>query len=134
MDNPKGNANPGTQPTPPSNKMDDSKGKTSSGIQPNVAGLLCYVAWWVTGIVFLVIEKENKFVRFHAFQSIFAFIGITVVEIILSFIPFIWPLYWVIWVLAILLWLYCMYMAYQGKMFKLPVVGNIAEKQVNPTP
>ena len=112
--------------------MDDSKGKTSSGITPNVAGLLCYVLWWITGVIFLIIEKENRFVRFHAFQSIFAFVGITIIEIIIGFIPVLWPLYWVIWVLAILLWLYCMWQAYQGKMFKLPVVGKIAENQVRP--
>ena len=45
-------------------------GKTSTGIQPNVAGLLAYVVGFVTGIIFFVIEKENKFVRFHAMQCI----------------------------------------------------------------
>ena len=60
--------------------------KTSSGLNENVAGLLCYVAWWVSGIVFLIIEKDSKFVRFHAVQSIAAFGAVTVVEIILSFI------------------------------------------------
>ncbi|MFC1909399.1 DUF4870 domain-containing protein [Chloroflexota bacterium] len=44
--------------------------KTSTGLPENVAGLLCYVLWWVSGIVFLIIESENKWIRFHAFQSI----------------------------------------------------------------
>jgi len=47
--------------------------KTSTGLQENIAGLLCYVLGWVTGIIFLFIEKENKFVRFHAVQSIVVF-------------------------------------------------------------
>ncbi len=50
--------------------------KTSSGMQQNVAGLLCYLFWWVTGIIFLIIEKDNKFVRFHAWQSIFTFAAV----------------------------------------------------------
>ena len=106
--------------------------KSGTGMQENVAGLLCYVAWWVTGIIFLIIEKENKFVRFHAFQSIFTFGGITIIQIILSFIPIIgWILGIIIWILSIILWIVCMMRAYQGKLFKLPIVGNIAEKQVN---
>ena len=43
---------------------------TSTGLSPNVAGLLCYVAGWITGIIFFVLERRNKFVRFHAAQSI----------------------------------------------------------------
>ena len=77
--------------------------KTSSGMQQNVAGLLCYLAWWVTGIIFLIIEKENKFVRFHAWQSIFTFGAITIIQIILSFIPIIgWILGIIIWILSVI--------------------------------
>ena len=61
--------------------------KTSSGMDENVAGLLCYLVGWVTGLIFFLIEKENQFVRFHAMQSIVTFGGITVITIILSFIP-----------------------------------------------
>jgi len=105
--------------------------KTTSGMQPNVAGLLCYLFWWVTGIVFLIIEKENKFVRFHAWQSIFIFVVITIIQIILAFIPIIgWILGIVIWILSVILWIVLMYNAYQGKMLKLPIAGNLAENQV----
>ena len=76
--------------------MADPSGKTTTGIQQNLEGLLCYLGWWITGIVFLVLEKENRFVRFHAVQSIITFLVITVVEIILQFIPFIG------WILAYL--------------------------------
>ena len=104
--------------------------KTSTGMQQNVAGLLCYLAWWVTGIVFLIIEKENKFVRFHAWQSIFTFATITVIQIILSFIPIVgWILGIIIWIISVIIWIVCMMQAYQGKLFKLPIVGNIAANQ-----
>jgi uncharacterized membrane protein len=106
--------------------------KTSSGMQENVAGLLCYVLWWVTGVIFLIIEKDNKFIRFHAFQSIFTFGAITIIQIILAFIPIVgWILGIIIWILSVLLWIYCMMKAYQGSRFKLPIVGDIAENQVN---
>lgn len=105
--------------------------RTSSGMQQNLAGLLCYLAWWVTGIVFLIIEKENKFVRFHAWQSIFTFGAITIVQIILSFIPIIgWILGILIWIGSIILWAFLMYNTYQGKTTKLPITGNLAESQM----
>jgi uncharacterized membrane protein len=104
--------------------------KTSSGIQQNVAGLLCYLVGWVTGIIFLITEKENKFVRFHAWQSIIVFGAYMVVAIILSYIPFIgWIIGILLGIAAFILWVVLMYNAYQGKMLKLPVAGNIAENQ-----
>ena len=63
--------------------------KTSTGLDENVAGLLCYVLGWISGIVFLLIEPENKFVRFHAIQSIIVFGILNVAGIILNLIPFI---------------------------------------------
>lgn len=110
-----------------------STGKTSSGIQPNLAGLLCYALGWITGIIFLIMEKENQFVRFHAVQSIVAFGAITVVDIVLSFIPFIGLiLNWIIGVLALILWIVMMLKAYRGEKYKLPWAGDIAEKQSKP--
>ena len=52
--------------------------KTSMGLDESVAGLLCYIVGWITGIVFLVLEKENKFVRFHALQSLLTFLPLSV--------------------------------------------------------
>jgi uncharacterized membrane protein len=105
--------------------------KTSSGLQENVAGLLCYLAGWLTGIIFLIIEKENQFVRFHAWQSIFVFGAFTVVEIVLSFIPVIgWVISWLLGVLAFILWIILMLKAYQGARYKLPISGDLAEKQL----
>ena len=111
--------------------------KTSTGLEANVAGLLCYVLGWVTGLIFILIEKENKFVRFHAMQSIVTFGTITAASIVLSIlglIPFIGVVFdiinWIIGVLAFVLWIVLMVKAAQGTMYKLPWAGNVAEKYV----
>jgi len=109
--------------------------KTSMGLEENIAGLLCYVLGWITGIVFLVLEKENKFVRFHAMQSIATFLPLMVIawiiNLIFMWIPFIsWAISTLIWILVLILWLILMFKAYQGEMYKLPIVGNFAEKQI----
>lgn len=106
-------------------------GSTTS-LEPNVAGLLCYLAGWITGLVFILIEKENKFVRFHAMQSIVTFGALTVLWIvfgILWFIPVVGALLSAIgWILGVVLWILLMVKAYQGERFKLPIAGDIAEK------
>ena len=111
--------------------------KTSTGLEANVAGLLCYVLGWVSGLVFILIEKENKFVRFHAVQSIVTFGSITVVSVvfaILAIIPYIGLVFgiisWIIGLLAFVLWIVLMVKAYQGATYKLPWAGNIAEKWI----
>ena len=99
--------------------------KTSMELDENVAGLLCYILGWVSGLVFFLIEKKNKFVRFHALQSIIVFGILTIVSLVLGWIP---VLGWIIWVLTIVLWIVLMIKAYQGEKFKLPWAGNLAEK------
>jgi len=104
--------------------------KTSTGLEENIAGLLCYVLGWITGIVFLVLEKENKFVRFHAFQSLLTFLPLGVLAWILGWIPFAgWVIAGLVWILILILWLILMFKAYKGERYKLPIVGDIAEKQ-----
>jgi uncharacterized membrane protein len=106
--------------------MAEEKGKTSMGLDPNVAGLLCYVLGWVSGLLFFFLEKENKFVRFHAIQSIVTFGVITVVVVVINFIPVVG------WILAAILWIVLMIKAYQGQRFNLPWAGSFAEKQSDP--
>lgn len=111
--------------------------KSSTGLDTNIAGLLTYVAGFITGIVFLVIEKDSKFVRFHAMQSVMTFVGLFIVNIaftIASFVPFFG---WIIGLfslfllpIGLILWIVLMLKAYQGEWFKLPVVGDMAMKQV----
>jgi uncharacterized membrane protein len=103
--------------------------KTDTGLEEKVAGLLCYVLGWISGIVFLILEPKNKFVRYHAIQSIIVFGAITIAMGILNWIPFIGPfLAWALGVLAIILWVVLMVKAYQGTKYKLPVSGDQAEK------
>jgi uncharacterized membrane protein len=95
--------------------------KSSTGLEENVAALLSYVVGWITGLIFFLIEKDSKFVKFHAMQSIITFGACA----ILSFIPF---LNWIVWILALILWIVLMVKAYQGQKFKLPGIGDLAEK------
>ncbi|MDO8674197.1 MAG: hypothetical protein Q7O66_22530, partial [Dehalococcoidia bacterium] len=96
--------------------MSESKDKTSSGLQPNVAGLLCYVLGWVTGLIFLLLEPKDKYVRFHAVQSIVVFGTITVAMFVLGFIPVLGGvLNWIIRVVAFILWIVLMVKAYRGE-------------------
>jgi len=103
--------------------------KTSTELDENVAGLLCYVLGWISGLVFFLIEKENKFVRFHALQSIVVFGVLTLASIVIGWIPVIgWVINCLIGVLAFVLWIVLMIKAYQGEKFKLPWAGDLAEK------
>ena len=105
--------------------------KTSTGMNQNVAGLLCYLAGWITGLIFFLIEKENRFVRFHAMQSIITFGSLTVIFMILGFIPFVgWMLMPILAILQLILWIVLMVKAYQGQLFKLPIIGDMAEKNI----
>ncbi len=105
--------------------------KTSTGLEANVAGLLCYVLGWISGLVFILIEKENKFVRFHAMQSIIVFGALTLASIVLRWIPLLgWVISLLLSVLGLVLWIVLMVKAYQGEKYKLPWAGDLAEKQV----
>ena len=103
--------------------------KTSTGLEENIAGLLCYVLGWISGIIFLMIEAENKVVRFHAIQSIIVFGVLTVAEIIFWLLPH--PadriLNWIVGVMMFIFWVVLMYKAYQGEKYKMPWAGDQAE-------
>jgi uncharacterized membrane protein len=116
----------------------------NSGLQANTASALAYLAGILTGIIFLVIDpyKTDRFVRFHAFQSILFNAGWTVLWIawmiaglVLSAITkglFLFiqlPIDLLLMVGGFALWAFLMYSAYQGKMTKLPVIGALAAKQ-----
>jgi uncharacterized membrane protein len=114
----------------------ESAALSAPGLTDNVAGALCYVGTIITGIVFLVLApyNKNKFVRFHAFQSIFFFIACVIINIALGMMVFVshglmlllWPL---LHLAFFLIWLYLMYTAFNNKKVKLPVIGDLAEKQ-----
>lgn len=105
----------------------------TSGMQSNVAALLSYVV--IIAIVFLIIEpfKNDKFVRFHAFQSIFYWIAVIVIFMLIGMVfPLsVWLLvYWPLRLLSFILMVFLMYKAYNNEKFKLPFIGDLAEKQV----
>ena len=105
--------------------------KTSTGMNQNVAGLLCYLAGWITGLIFFLNEKENRFVRFHAMQSIITFGSLTVLFMVIGFMPFVnLILVPILAILQVILWIILMVKAYQGELFKLPIIGEIAEKNI----
>ncbi len=112
-----------------------------SGLAPNVASLLCYLCGWLTGLIFLLIEKDKPDIKFHAWQSIAMDVAVIALYIGLSILGFILmqiagPLAFIVWLLDLVLWIgyialkiICMVKAYQGQKFKLPYIGDFAEKQ-----
>ncbi|MGA2912243.1 MAG: hypothetical protein ABSE07_01870 [Methanoregula sp.] len=120
--------------------------KATFGLDENVASAACYVLTWVTGIIFFIMEKDNKTVRFHAMQSILTFLPlmilIWIISAIVGMMVFsaglygavgIWGIFsliiMLIWIIVLLLWLFLMYKAYKGEKFLVPIVGAIAENQ-----
>ena len=116
----------------------------TGGLTENVAGLLCYILGFITGIIFLVIEpyNKNRFVRFHAFQSIFLSVAWIIVVLaqsvingiavtiswgLLGLFGFVWTVLGLGFLCVVIL---AMIRAYQGQRWKLPVIGDLAEKQV----
>jgi uncharacterized membrane protein len=129
---------PASTPTaPPATEI------SAPGLSTNLAGLLCYLGGFVTGIIFLVLAPYNrdKQIRFHAFQSIFlsvAWIVLAIVEGIIThmvvlvswwFASLIGMLWMLVGLCFFLLWIVLMVKAYRGQTWKLPVIGDLAEKQ-----
>ncbi|HMF91467.1 MAG TPA: hypothetical protein VKL40_12555 [Candidatus Angelobacter sp.] len=113
----------------------------STGMSNNVAGALCYLFTWVTGLIFLLIEpyKNDKTVRFHAFQSIFfavgmiaVYIAVMILGIILGVIHLgllILPIWALLGLGIFATWVFLMFKAYNNQIFKLPIIGDLAAKQ-----
>jgi uncharacterized membrane protein len=104
---------------------------TRTGLSPNVAGLLCYVGAWVSGIIFLILEPENKFIRFHAVQSVVAFGTLIVAGVLLGLIPVVGVAFSSIaGILGFIIWIVMMVKASNGEWYKLPWAGDVAERAV----
>lgn len=130
--------------------------KTGLGLEPNIAAALSY--FWIVGLIFFFIEKENRFVRFHAMQSVLYGVLWTVVVIVLVVVNVVIAIIagvaagaagdagaivgLIVWLLALLIWLVIplVYIgtlvlaavkAYQGKTFRLPIIGKMAENIAN---
>lgn len=112
--------------------MADENKNTVLGVTENLEGLLCYVLGWVSGLVFLLIEQKNAFVRFHAMQSLVTFLALFVASLVVGFIPVLGILVsLLLWPLGLVLWIILMVKAYKGERYKLPVVGDFVEQQLS---
>ena len=129
-----------TASAPPPGAQAYGAAPAAGGLTENVAGALCYILGLLTGVLFLALAPYNqsKFVRFHAFQAIFwhiAWIGLWIVNMIISMampwgLRLISSLFWLAIALGgLFVWLFLMYKAYNNERFKLPIIGDIAEKQ-----
>lgn len=102
---------------------------SSTGLPENLAGVLCYVLGWVSGLVFYLIEKRSDFVKYHATQSIIVFGALTLASIASGALPFIGVLVApLLSILAFALWIILMIKAFQHQRYRLPWAGDLAEK------
>ncbi len=115
----------------------DAADTSSTGLDSNLAAALAYLLGFLSGILFLVIEKDSQFVRFHALQSTMVFLVIFVATVLTNTL---WAIPLIGWLMSILLnmllvpltlilWLFLMFKAYSGERFKLPILGDLAEQQ-----
>jgi len=105
----------------------------AGGLEPHIAGALAYL--WIVAIIWLILEPFNKdrFIRFHSFQALAFGIVAFVVSVVLGLIPVLGWIIGIFWSLGVLiLWLVCIFKAFNKEMFKLPVIGDFAEKQAGP--
>jgi uncharacterized membrane protein len=118
-------------------QLEKERGRPSEStvnLSQNIVGVLCYLFGWITGIIFFVLEQKNKWVRFHAAQSIVVFGSLSILTAILAWIPIIgWIFSVVIWIVGFILWVVLMYKAYQGERFKLPLAGDLANAMLGMT-
>jgi uncharacterized membrane protein len=112
---------------------------SGGGLTDNVAGMLAYFTF-IPAILFLVLEPYNRsrFVRFHCFQMIFfcvamivIWVGLAIIGFIPGFVFITLPLHFLVWLAAFILWIILVIKANQGQLYKLPIIGDLAEKQVN---
>ncbi len=115
---------------------------TSLGIRARTAGWLCYFFGWITGLIFFLLERGNRFVRFHAMQSILFFGAMSILEGIVRSFEVLFsfgyiPIFGVgavsgaLVLVMLVCWIVLMVVASRGKYYKLPVIGNLAEKIAN---
>lgn len=104
---------------------------SSTGLDPKLAGVLCYLLGILSGVAFLVIEKDSAFVRFHALQSTLTFGALIVAQVVVRWIPVLGSILgFLLTLVGIVLWLHLMYRAYQGQWYKLPYIGDLVEDQL----
>ena len=106
----------------------EEKELSSTGLEPNVAGLLCYVFGFITGIIFLIVEKKSSFVKFHARQSTITSLVFFALYMVIGWFPVFWFL---LSTFSAFLWILLMIKALQGKRYALPIIGKWAEEKAD---
>ena len=103
--------------------------KTSLNVEQNIASFLCYLLGWVSGLIILLLEKENKLVRFHAAQSIVVFGTISILQALFGY-SFLYGfgLLNLIHLAALVLWIFLMVKAWKNEQVELPVVSDFAKQ------
>ncbi len=101
--------------------------KSGTGLNKNTAGAMAYVLGPISGVIFLVIEKD-AYVRFHAMQSIVVFVGLFILQFILGFTIFLLPLIPLVGIVSFVLWLILIYKAWQGEKWEVPLLGKFAKQ------
>ena len=102
--------------------------RTSMGMRAPTAGWLSYLGGWVTGLIFLLLERENRYVRFHAMQSLIFFGAISMVTTMFSHIPFLGFIGGGLGFVSFICWIFLIIAARRGRYYKLPIIGDFAEK------
>lgn len=104
---------------------------TKLGIDENKVAALSYIGIWITGILILLIEKENRFARFHAMQSVLVFLPLSLLVFFIAWIPYVgWVLADFIGFPAMFLVVIFAIMAYRGMKFKIPFIGRYAYRLI----
>ena len=107
------------------------KGRGGSGLDPNLAATFAYLGGVITGILFLLVEKHDRYVRFHAMQSTITFLVVVVLYPFVVSVPLVGrPLSWAFVIGVGVLWVFLIVKAFMGERYKLPYVGDWAEGQV----
>lgn len=117
----------------------DAKGKSSTGMEPKIAVLIAYIFSLLGGLIIYFMEKENKFVKWHAMQALILGIvqvaSFVVISVLLGMIPFIgWFFFsWLGWVISVVAWVFgivALIQAFGGKTFRIPWISKLADKYV----
>jgi uncharacterized membrane protein len=95
---------------------------------PRFLATIAYAGGLVTGAVLLAVEKQDRFVRFHAMQSIVTFAGVLLAHLVLMGVPVIGLVVYLPFIVAVVaLWVFLMIKAWRGESYKLPYLGDLAE-------
>ncbi len=115
-------------------------GPTSTGVDPRLSALLCYTGWWVSALVFLIIEQQNRTVRFHAAQSLVLFGGLSILIVVLSVASVgmlvvsaaafqaARTLVYLVWLAAVVIWLVLLLRTFKGQTWRVPIAADLAAR------